>query len=103
MTLYPHHVQSFGRVNEYAMQYVEHSGTFSRRLRSQPTEKPIEPVTVGKLGAVRVVSLDYGSQKLVEVARDLIPGLATFVTGQSYQETLGRYNVYLVYGLENQV
>lgn len=53
-----HHVQSFWRIYEDAVEYVQHAGSFARRLRSQSAEQPIQSISVGELSAVGVISLD---------------------------------------------
>ena len=57
---YPHHVQGFRWVDEDAVEYIQHSGSFAGSLRSQAAEEPIESVRLRELGAIRVVAFDYG-------------------------------------------
>ncbi len=52
-----HHVQSFRGVIEDTVQNVHHASPLS----SQLTEKPVEPLGLGKLGTVGMVASDNGS------------------------------------------
>lgn len=85
------------------MENIQHSGSFARCLRPESTEKPIEAIAVSKLGAVRVISFYDSGKKLVEIARNLIPGLAAFVPGKCDKKSLGGDHVYLVYRFEYQI
>jgi hypothetical protein len=57
---YPHHVQRFWRVDKDAVEYVQHTCTFSGSLRTQSAEKPVQSVRLGELSAIRMISPDYG-------------------------------------------
>lgn len=47
------------------MQHIQHAGALTSR--AQTGEEPVEAMTIGKLGAVGMVTLDYRCQQLVQV------------------------------------
>lgn len=55
---YLHHIQSFRRINQHTVQYIQHSSAFPRSLWAQSTKQPVQSVCVGKLSTICVVSFD---------------------------------------------
>jgi hypothetical protein len=56
-----HHVESLGRIVEDAIEDVHHARALSSCLRPEFAEKPVQPLSLSKLGTVGVVATNDGS------------------------------------------
>lgn len=61
-----HDIESFWRVDEDAVQHIQHAGALASG--AQTGEQPVEAVAVCELGAVGVVTLNHRRQQLVQVS-----------------------------------